>query len=452
MSIPRLYAVMSTGDRRPRRGGSNAPRWLPLLCVILTICQEEQRDGGVRCCCLDANAEPASSSITQKDDSPSGEGTQTGPGKEPLIGLQRAAREARPPLGEPGDAIIEHLVASTADQPHETNDPPSTAAAYDQALSETFWKKGSAIGLVSERLRRKRRTFVRDKVFDYGDYGFVFTATELETRSEFVVKTSHFMHKPSAQDMGFFRREGRCTDLFAEVQSPQQAQDFLRFMVAFESMEIPNQPKTRDAYVDTRCIWIQNSFMLMPKAHTDLSKVLRALPSYGRQNSDLAYNARLQLTYQVVRLAANLQDQGVVHNDIKPENLLVMRDGRVFLGDFGNVQKARRKIQLHRRSSKRFAADSWAVGTVLYIIWCGRPPFNRFTPFSSWQLNYEDCPSLSGHVKHLIEGFLIRSPEHRLLAVPAVRSPEFKQIHEEIRRALPAYQSRTLSAGLGELR
>lgn len=44
---------------------------------------------------------------------------------------------------------------------------------------------------------------------------------------------------------------------------------------------------------------------------------------------------RRYITYQVVKLIAQLHAKGVIHRDIKPSNVFVNSDCKVKLGDFG---------------------------------------------------------------------------------------------------------------------
>ncbi|CAI5949056.1 unnamed protein product [Closterium sp. NIES-64] len=83
--------------------------------------------------------------------------------------------------------------------------------------------------------------------------------------------------------------------------------------------------------------------------------------------------------------------QGVVHNDVKPANILCTAHGAAKLADFGVCQEVTSPDDLQRRSPgtpaftapecctgepfKGMAADTWALGCTLYAMVCGRHPF-----------------------------------------------------------------------------
>ncbi len=86
---------------------------------------------------------------------------------------------------------------------------------------------------------------------------------------------------------------------------------------------------------------------------------------------------------------AHIHKQGYVYRDLKPENLLIDREGYVRICDFGFAKKLKRgqktqtlcgtpeylapELVLSRGHNS--AVDHWALGILIYELLCGCTPF-----------------------------------------------------------------------------
>ncbi|MEU2538489.1 serine/threonine-protein kinase [Streptomyces iakyrus] len=108
----------------------------------------------------------------------------------------------------------------------------------------------------------------------------------------------------------------------------------------------------------------------------------------------------------VLRALRAAHTAGVLHRDIKPGNVLLARDGRVLLTDFGIAQiegdttitrtgevvgsvdyLAPERVRGHDPGP---SSDLWALGATLYTAVEGRSPFRRTTPLTTMQAVVEE--------------------------------------------------------------
>ncbi|GLX52800.1 hypothetical protein Shyhy01_57500 [Streptomyces hygroscopicus subsp. hygroscopicus] len=134
----------------------------------------------------------------------------------------------------------------------------------------------------------------------------------------------------------------------------------------------------------------------------------------------------------VLRALRAAHSAGVLHRDVKPGNVLLGRDGRVLLTDFGIAQiegdstitrtgevvgsvdyLAPERVRGHDPGP---ASDLWALGATLYTAVEGRSPFRRTSPLSTMQAVVEEeaeQPRNAGPLGPVISALLRKEPERR---------------------------------------
>ena len=132
--------------------------------------------------------------------------------------------------------------------------------------------------------------------------------------------------------------------------------------------------------------------------------------------------------------------EGILHRDVKPANILVGRDGRVVLTDFGIARAADMPTlttegallgspsyiapERARGGPSGEAADHWGLGASLYAAVEGRPPFNQagaVATLTAVVSDVPDAPVNAGPLWPLIDGLLRKDPRARVGAAEAER-------------------------------
>ena len=153
----------------------------------------------------------------------------------------------------------------------------------------------------------------------------------------------------------------------------------------------------------------------------------------------------LQMVVEYVKqVAAALQyahDRGLVHRDVKPDNMLIGKHGEILLSDFGiatasatfNPNQSQNQIgtweyiapeQIKQQAVR--ASDQYALGITVYEWLCGTPPFEgEWYNLYHQHLNVspqplrERVPGLSPNVEQVVMKALAKNPHLRFDAVQA---------------------------------
>ncbi|MFI8190697.1 serine/threonine-protein kinase [Streptomyces sp. NPDC085946] len=166
----------------------------------------------------------------------------------------------------------------------------------------------------------------------------------------------------------------------------------------------------------------------------------RSLADQVREQGRVAPREAARVGLWVLRALRAAHTAGVLHRDVKPGNVLLGRDGRVLLTDFGIAQidgdttitrtgevvgsvdyLAPERV---RGQDPGPASDLWALGATLYTAVEGRSPFRRTTPLATMQAVVEEEAGRLEHAGPLgpvITALLRKDPAARPGAAEAER-------------------------------
>ena len=127
-----------------------------------------------------------------------------------------------------------------------------------------------------------------------------------------------------------------------------------------------------------------------------------------RQKGKLNYQTAIQITIRILSALQHAHDNGIIHRDIKPQNVLIHSDGHVKVADFGIARMTGGATigrgdtvvgSVHYSSPEQASgglveatSDIYSTGVVMYEMLTGRVPFVGDTPVAVAMQHLQDAP------------------------------------------------------------
>lgn len=122
------------------------------------------------------------------------------------------------------------------------------------------------------------------------------------------------------------------------------------------------------------------------------------LKEYIQKQNAITWNEALFFTTQILKALQHAHDKGIVHRDVKPQNIILLSNGNIKVADFGIARFSRSDTKtltdtaigsVHYISPEQAKgeftderADIYSVGVVLYEMLTGKVPFEADNPVS----------------------------------------------------------------------
>lgn len=119
------------------------------------------------------------------------------------------------------------------------------------------------------------------------------------------------------------------------------------------------------------------------------------LKQYMDKKSIINWRESLHFSMQIAKALEHAHSRGIVHRDIKPHNIMILKDGSVKVADFGIARIVSSQSTLTREalgsvhyispeqakgSRVDNRADLYSLGVVMYQMLTGKPPYDGETP------------------------------------------------------------------------
>ncbi len=171
-------------------------------------------------------------------------------------------------------------------------------------------------------------------------------------------------------------------------KEPEAVERLLREARNAARLEHPNVIQVLDAGSDGGAHFIVMQYV----DGTDLDRILE-------KKGKLAHGEALSVTKKVAQALGAAHKLGIIHRDIKPANIMVTKQGRVMVGDFGIARDVESDAGLttagqvlgtphyiapeQARGEKLDGrCDLYALGCSLYCMLSGRPPYKGTSPMA----------------------------------------------------------------------
>ena len=144
------------------------------------------------------------------------------------------------------------------------------------------------------------------------------------------------------------------------------------------------------------------------------------LKSYVKEKGSISHEEALNFITQILDALDHTHSKGIVHRDIKPQNIIVVSDNTIKITDFGIAKQYDPRItepeekgvgtvyyispEQARGQNIDARGDIYSVGIMLYELICGKLPFTSDDPMEVAYMQINDEPQKPSEITELPKG------------------------------------------------
>lgn len=161
------------------------------------------------------------------------------------------------------------------------------------------------------------------------------------------------------------------------------------------------------------------------------------LKNYMQKKGDLSFKEVVSISEQILRALEHAHSKGIVHRDIKPQNIMLLKDGSIKVADFGIAKLPNAEtvtmtdkaigtvfyISPEQASGKPIdhRSDLYSLGATMYEMATGKLPFTAESPVSVALMQVKSIPqkpreynqSIPRGLEQIILIAMEKNPAHR---------------------------------------
>ncbi|MCL1795350.1 MAG: Stk1 family PASTA domain-containing Ser/Thr kinase [Clostridia bacterium] len=179
----------------------------------------------------------------------------------------------------------------------------------------------------------------------------------------------------------------------------------------------------------------------------------KTLKEYIRENGTLRPEMASQIIIRVLAAVQHAHQNGVIHRDIKPQNILIDKNGAIKVSDFGIARVANAQTASHEGDAAMGSvyyfspeqakgaetdekSDIYSVGVMFYEMLTGRVPFTGDTPDAIAIKHMREPPTPPSEVNGAVSTAMDFVVLHAIAKRPRSRYQSAQDMLRDVRTAL----------------